>query len=95
VAPDPDRIAAVLAYPPPRNQKQLRQFLGTCNFHHRFIVRYAEYTAPLVPLLKKGVRWKWTMDHEDVFMKLRSAFANSIHLTHPRDDLPYEIYTDA
>jgi hypothetical protein len=93
--PDPDRIASILIYPAPKNQKKLRQFLGTCNFHHRFIVNYAEYTAPLVPLLKKGLRWKWTQDHEEAFLKLRNAFAASIHLAHPRNDLTYEIYTDA
>jgi hypothetical protein len=37
----------------PRNQKQLRQFLGTCNYHHRFIINYADYAAPLLGLLKK------------------------------------------
>jgi hypothetical protein len=36
VSADPDRIAAILSYPVPRNSKQLRQFLGTCNFHSRF-----------------------------------------------------------
>jgi hypothetical protein len=95
VSSDPDRIASILTYPVPKNQKQLRQLLGTCNFHHRFIVRYAEYTAPLVPLLKKGVRWKWTKEHGEAFERLRSVFAASIHLSHPRTDLPYVIYTDA
>ena len=51
---DPERIAAILNYPAPRNQKQLRQFLGTCNYHHRFIINYADYFAPLLGLLKKG-----------------------------------------
>jgi hypothetical protein len=95
VSPDPDRIASILTYPAPKNQKQLRRFLGTCNFHRRFIINYAEYTAPLVPLLKKGVRWKSTHDHEKAFLKLGDEFAASIHLAHPRNDLTYEIYTDA
>jgi hypothetical protein len=38
---DPQRIKAILSYPAPRNQKQLMKFLGTCNYHHRFIVNYA------------------------------------------------------
>jgi hypothetical protein len=42
VAADPARIEDILNYPSPRNQKQLRQFLGTCNFHNRFIVKYSE-----------------------------------------------------
>jgi hypothetical protein len=32
VKADPERIAAILNYLVPRNKKQLRQFLGTCNF---------------------------------------------------------------
>ena len=50
----PERIAAILNYPASRNQEQLRQFLGTCNYHHSFIINYADYVAPLLGLLKKG-----------------------------------------
>ena len=58
-------------------------------------MRYAEYIEPLVPLLKKGEKWKWTEDREEAFVRLRGAFAASIHLSHPRNDLPYVVYTDA
>jgi hypothetical protein len=95
VSADPDRVAAILNYPEPRNSKQLRQFLGTCNFHSRFIVGYANYVAPLTPLLKPGVKWKWTQGAQDAFLRLRDAFAQSIHLVHRREELPYAIYTDA
>jgi hypothetical protein len=62
VTPDPKRIEAILNYPRPRNPKQLKQFLGVCNFHHRFIINYASYVAPLLPLLKQGRKWKWTTE---------------------------------
>ena len=51
---DPERIAAILNYPPPSNQKQLCQFLGTCNYDHLFIIKYADYVALLLGLLKKS-----------------------------------------
>jgi hypothetical protein len=92
---DPERIAAILNYPAPRNQKQLRQFLGTCNYHHRFINNYAEYVAPLLGLLKKGARWKWTSETQIAFETIRKKFANTIHLIQPDDKLPYIINTDA
>jgi hypothetical protein len=95
VSADPSRMDAILKYPAPRNLKQLRQFLGTCNFHNRFILNYADYVAPLLPLMKKGTRWRWTADNQVAFETLRAQFAKSIHLIHPSDDLPYEIYTDA
>jgi hypothetical protein len=95
VSADPGRIAAILQYPPPKNQKQLRQFLGTCTFHNRFIIGYTEYVAPLLPLLKKGVRWKWTSQEQQSFEELRSSFANNLQLVHPTEGKSYELYTDA
>jgi hypothetical protein len=95
VTPDPKRIEAILNYPRPRNPKQLKQFLGVCNFHHRFIINYASYVAPLLPLLKQGRKWKWTDELQIAFEILRSKFANSINLIHPDQSLPYAISTDA
>jgi hypothetical protein len=56
ISADAQRIAAILSYPAPRNQKQLRQFLGICGFHHNFVLNYADFVAPLSPMLKKGVK---------------------------------------
>jgi hypothetical protein len=95
VSADQERIEAIMNYPAPRNAKQLRQLLGTCNFHSRFIVGYANYIAPLLPMLKQGTKWKWTTELQAAFERLRASFASSIHLIHPHDELPYEIYTDA
>jgi hypothetical protein len=95
VRPDPQRIAIVLKYPVPRNQKQLRQFLGSCNFHSKFMIDYTNYVGPLLPLLKKGVAWSWTEEMQAAFETLRAQFAHSIQLIHPDENLPYCVYTDA
>ncbi|PNF24082.1 hypothetical protein B7P43_G04703 [Cryptotermes secundus] len=94
VSADLDRVQSILNYPALRYTKQLRQFLGTCNFHSRFIIGYANYVAPLTPLSKQGVKWMWTDEAQDAFLGLRQSFARSIHLVHPRDEAPYSIYTD-
>jgi hypothetical protein len=93
VSADPERIAAILRYPIPRNCKQLRQFLGVCNFHICFIVGYANYAALLYSLLKLGS--KWNTEKHEAFLKLRQCFADSIQLIHPDYDKPCGIYTDA
>jgi hypothetical protein len=92
--PDPHRIEAILNSPAPRNQKQLKKFLGVCNFHQRFIVNYVEYVAPLLQLLRKGTPWKWSAEMQEAFETLRDRFANTIHLVQPDEDLPYIINTD-
>ena len=43
VSPDSRRIGAILNYPAPRNQRQLRHFLGTANYHHTFPVNCSSY----------------------------------------------------
>ena len=92
--PDMDRIKAILSYPPPRNQKQLRRFLGICNFHQQFIPNYAHFVSPLLILLKRGHKWKWTSDLQKAFELLRDRFAHSIELVHPDSESDYVIYTD-
>ena len=52
ISADPQRIAAILSYPAPRNQKELRQFLGTCGILHKFVINYPDFVAPLSPMLK-------------------------------------------
>jgi hypothetical protein len=54
VAPDQRRIEAILSYPAPKNQHQLRQFLGVCNYRHRFTINYASHVAPLLHLLNSS-----------------------------------------
>jgi hypothetical protein len=95
VRPDNERIEAILRYPAPRNQRQLRKFLGVCNFHQQFIVNYAYYVEPLLVLLRKGNRWRWTSELQQAFETLRSKFAESIFLVHPDDKRDWIINTDA
>jgi hypothetical protein len=58
-------------------------------------VGYSEYVAPLLPLLKKGSKWIWNQEKEQAYQRLKNSFAASIQLAPPREDLPYEIHTDA
>ena len=59
IKPDPERIQGIREFPPPKNIKQLRGFLGLVNFNSEFSSRHASQTIPLLKLIKKGVQWKW------------------------------------
>jgi len=87
--PDPRRIEAILWYPPPKNQKQLRMFLSMCNFHHQFIVNYSQYVAHLLMLLRKGSKWICSSMMQRAFEELREKFAPSIYLVQSDDAQDY------
>jgi len=61
----------------------------------RFIIGYADFVVPLLALLRRGTKWKWTPELQRAFETLRAKFADSIFLGHPDVSLPCTINTDA
>jgi hypothetical protein len=95
VKADHERIEAILRYPVPKNRRQLRKFLGICNFHQQFIPNYASYVEPLLVPLRKGNKWQWTDISQQAFETLRAKFAHSIQFIHPDEKKGWIINADA
>lgn len=72
-----DRIQA------PKNKKQLRSLLGTCNYYARFCPSYALTWAPLLPLLRKDVRFKWNQTYDKAFNDIKAMFHRTCCITYP------------
>ena len=53
VQPDFGRVKTILEKPRPRNQKELKSFLGFISYYRRFIRDLARHASPLTSLLKK------------------------------------------
>lgn len=84
ILPDPQKIVGIQKYPTPRNLKQLRGFLGLCQFYSKFCPNYAYHTTPLLELLRgKSRKWCWTNAQEQAFRKVKEAFSVKITLTYP------------
>jgi hypothetical protein len=95
VKADRERTEAILRYYVPKKQRQLRKFLGICNFHQQFILNYSLYIEPLLILLRKGNKWRWTDALQQSFETLRAKFARSIQLVHPDEQKGWIINSDA
>lgn len=54
VKPNPDKIIAIQKWPIPRNQKELKGFLGILGYYRRFVRDFAKITKPLTAQLRKG-----------------------------------------
>lgn len=57
---DPDKVKAIVDWPPLRSSKDILCFLVLANYYQRFIDGYASIVNPLNKLLRKNTPRKWT-----------------------------------
>ena len=91
----PDKVKAIQEFRRPKNQKQLKGFLGLTNFYSRFTNKYAEATQPLLDLLKKNSKFKWTQEIDRQFQRVKELFIEMVMLKHPDLNKHFYLQTDA
>lgn len=92
---DPSKVDAISNFPTPTSVKQTRRLLGMAGWYRRFICNYAEVTAPITSLLKKGVKFKWSEEADVAFTKLKFLLSNAPVLHNPDFSQPFFIRCDA
>ena len=98
IVPGSDKLKAVKEAQPPTTVRQVRQFLGLCNFFRGHIQHFAQLTAPLTELTKKDSTWKrGSLPTEALraFRHLQSLLCSEPVLAYPRKDRTYALITDA
>ncbi|GFX55589.1 retrovirus-related Pol polyprotein from transposon 17.6 [Trichonephila clavipes] len=79
----------------PTDQKQIKSFLGYCNFYTRYIKNFAKRALPLTNLLRKDTPFEWTSETQEAFDDIKEAILNPpvLALLDPNAEL--QITTDA
>ena len=78
IKPDPKKIEAVVRFPVPDREKDVKAFLGLTGYYRKFIQNYSSIANPLTSLLKKEEnQWKWTAEEQESFELLKSKFVVS------------------
>ena len=98
IKPGKDKLKAVAAAAPPANVKQVRQFLGLCNFFRAHIRNFSIIASPLTQLTKKESLWRkgpLSSEAETAFRTLQSMLVSEPVLDYPRRDRTYALITDA
>ena len=93
VAPNPDKVAAMLAWPIPTSPTTLHDFLGLTSFYSKFIKRYAAIALPLTSLLRKD-QFCWSPEAQQAFQHLKQVMTQAPILATPNFLLPFTIETD-
>ena len=77
LAVDPGKVKAVAEWPRPGSVKEVRGFLGFCNFYRRFVEGFAKLAAPLTDLTKAESAFHWNEEHQAAFDLLKARLCSA------------------
>jgi hypothetical protein len=67
---DPTKVSSIQEWPTPTSIKQVRSFLGLCNFYCSFICGFSHLARPLNLLTQKDDPWTWGTEEDKAFETL-------------------------
>ena len=89
---DPEKIKAILDMPAPRNEKEIRGFLGTLQYISHFIARLIDICEPIFHLLRKNQPTVWNNDCQCAFEKIKECLLSPPVLVPPTPGRPLLLY---
>lgn len=97
IYPDPAKTEVVVRYPVPTSAKEVKQFMGLCNYYRRFVKDHSKIAAPLFKLLSKenAKFFSWNSASQKAFEELKSRLISPPILAYPDFKQPFLLYTDA
>lgn len=95
VEADPAKVEAVRRWPGPKNQTEVKSFVGLASYYRRFVQGFAEIARPLHQLTEKGRRFKWTDVCQSAFEKLKLSLMSAPILAYPDPHKTFILDTDA
>jgi hypothetical protein len=95
VRPDENKIKAVVEFPTPKTQRDIKSFLGLAGYYRKFIADFSAIARPLTNLLKKENEWKWMEQEQASSELLKFKLTSTRVLKYPDFSKPFILTTDA
>jgi hypothetical protein len=92
---DSVKVEGITKWPIPITIKQVRSFLGFCNFYCAFILKFSAIAQPLNDLTRKNYQWHWEIEQQNVFEELKCTCSKEPVLHASDWNKPFIIETDA
>ena len=96
---DPRKIQSILEAGRPQNCEDIKSFLQACQFNAKFMLdsdlAYAQITAPLRALTRKGATFNWSQQCEDAYNQIIEAMTSETTLRPFDSELKTKLVTDA
>lgn len=95
IQPDKSKYSVISNYPTPKNADEVRRFVAFCNYYRRFIPYFSDLAAPLNKLLKKNIKFEWTLQCDEAFVSLKEKLLSPQILKFPDFSKTFILCTDA
>ena len=95
IRPLRDKLLAIKKLKEPKNEKELKSFLGAIQYLSKYSEKLPAQTDILRQLLKKDSDWNWTTEHTKAFENLKQKITEIPSLAHYISDYRNIITTDA
>jgi len=87
-------VVAINEYPQPRTPRHVKKFMGLIGFYRRFIPDMAGHAKPILALLKKDHKFKWTDQCQAAFTFLKQTITEVTNVFLPDLNAPFIITCD-
>ena len=92
---DTDKINSITKRLPPRNVKELQEWLGICGYYRRSIKNFVLKVAPMTKLLQKETPFIWSSDCQLYFDELKQCLSSFPVLRMPDFNREFIMHCDA
>ena len=91
---DPVKVKGITEWLTPACVKDVRSFLGFCNFYRAFISDFSNIARLLNDLTCKNHQWDWSAECEQAFQHLKEVCVSEPVLKTPDWTKPFVMHTD-
>eukprot|EP00253_Pinus_taeda_P026745 PITA_26745 len=93
---DPEKVAAIVNWPSPKNLFEVRSFHGLASFYRKFIKNFSRIFAPMLETIKKASQpFRWTEATEKRFQLLKRNITERPILRLPDFQKLFQVCCDA
>ena len=95
VTADPGKVSVLRNFPIPKDQKEIKSFMGLASYYRKFIKNFSKIAYPINRLLRKDTPFLWEQEQQNSFEILKEKLTTAPVLAYPDFSKPFEITTDA
>jgi hypothetical protein len=95
MVPLPKKVAAIINYPEPKDESEMKRFLGMCNQFSKFFPDLSHMGKPLRAILKKAVDYNFGPIEKQHFEEIKEAMAKQMNLVSYDPQKKTQVFHDA